>query len=422
MLESVKISRRQSEIRQALAGLVGKEKPEEAETRAMDDLDREYRSNETRYRAALISEDTERREAGGELETRSSREWSSLVDQFEMRQVALHLDEKVALTGATNEIVTELRSRGGYRGLPVPWEALEKRTGETVASGVPAPTITRPIIDRIFADSVAGRMGTQYIAIDQGLSEWPVTTSAVTAAWAAGETASVGGPTVFATTLATLQPAHNLGIQMKITRKSLKQAGAALEDAVRRDMNGAMSMSLDAAIFQGTGASGQPAGIFPNSSYGITVDSTAASASWAKFKAAITSFIVANCASSWSDVKMLMRPEIASYMDGAAFLSNTAGLTEFDILQRRVGAGNLILSSNAVAAPSGSPATSQVLLTTTVNGVAPIFVGAWGAIDLIRDPYSDAASGGLRLTALATVDVTVARASQLQILSAVKNS
>jgi hypothetical protein len=46
-----------------------------------------------------------------------------------------------------------------------------------------------------------------------------------------------------------------------------------------------------------------------------------------------------------------------------------------------------------------------------------MFVGTWGAIDMIRDPYSDAQSGGLRLTALATMDVTVARPVQLRILT-----
>ena len=57
MLDSVKIQRRQSEIRQELAALVGKENPSEDETRSMETLDTEYRSNETRYRAALIAED-----------------------------------------------------------------------------------------------------------------------------------------------------------------------------------------------------------------------------------------------------------------------------------------------------------------------------------------------------------------------------
>ena len=46
MLDSVKIARRQSEIRQALAELVGKDKPTDDETRNMESMDAEYRSNE----------------------------------------------------------------------------------------------------------------------------------------------------------------------------------------------------------------------------------------------------------------------------------------------------------------------------------------------------------------------------------------
>ncbi|SEB50505.1 hypothetical protein [Rhodobacter sp. 24-YEA-8] len=72
MLESVKITRRQSEIRQKLANLAGKEKPTEDETKEMDELDKEFQSNEVRFRAALTSESTERRAAGAELETRCS--------------------------------------------------------------------------------------------------------------------------------------------------------------------------------------------------------------------------------------------------------------------------------------------------------------------------------------------------------------
>ena len=194
MLESVKITRRQSEIRQALAGLVGKEKPTEDEVRNIEAMDLEFRQNETRYRAALICEDTERREAGAELETRSGKEWADLMAGFEMRQVAFALDEGRALSGKTAEIVTELRNAGGFRGIPVPWGALEQRAGETIASGTPNPVQTRPIIDRLFPDSVASRMGAQMISIDSGAVEWPVTTSAVSAGWADGELANAMRP------------------------------------------------------------------------------------------------------------------------------------------------------------------------------------------------------------------------------------
>jgi hypothetical protein len=60
------------------------------------------------------------------------------------------------------------------------------------------------------------------------------------------------------------------------------------------------------------------------------------------------------------------------------------------------------------------------LLTTKAGGVEPIFIGRWGGIDVIRDPYSDAQSGGLRVTMLATLDCTVSRPEQIRILSGIQ--
>lgn len=420
MLDSVKIQRRQSEIRQQLAELVGKETPTEDETRSMEKLDLEYRSNETRYRAALIAEDTERREAGEELETRSDREWSEMMAGFEMRQVALALDEGRQLDGRTAEIVTELRNQGGYRGIPVPWQALEVRAGETVASGTPNPISTRPIIDRLFPDSVASRMGAQMISIDSGAVEWPVTTSAVSAGWANGETANVAGPTVYATTDRAMSPDHNLGVQMRITRKTLKQSGAALEAAVRRDMANAMGVEMDKAVFLGTGADGQPLGVIAGAAtYGVTSTDFAGAASWTAFRQAVVRFMTANAAGSPSAVRMMIRPEVWSALDGAVFDSGS-GVTEWDRLTRNIPTGNIAMTTNGLAAPAGTPLETTALLTTNAGGVAPIFVGAWGAVDVIRDVFSDAQSGGLRITALATMDLTVARPAQLQIVSGIQ--
>lgn len=415
MLESVKIQRRQSEIRQSLAALVGKEKPTEDETRSMDTLDGEYRSNETRYRASLIAEDTERRDAKGELETRSDKDYADLIGKFELRQIALMLDEGRQLDGATAEVVQELRSHGGYRGVPVPWQALEKRVGETVASGTPDPIRTMPIIDRIFADSAAVRMGASMINIDSGAIEYPVTTSSVAAAWQTSETGSVGGPTAYATTDKPMAPNNTLGITMKITRKSLKQSGDALEQAVRRDMNGCMAVAVDKAVFLGAGASGEPAGVLVGS-YGITSTAVSAAASWAAFRAAVVRFMTANAANGPNAVRLLIRPEVFDKMDGT--LITSTAVSEWDRLVKNL--PNPVMSSNALAAPTGSPLATKALLTVSTAGVPPIFVGTWGAIDLIRDPFSDAASGGLRLTALATMDVTVSRPAQLEILTGVQ--
>jgi len=422
MLESVKITRRQSEIRQKLANLSGKEKPTEDETKEMDALDKEYQTNEVRFRAALVAENTERRAAGVEMETRTDRQFADLIAGFEMRQVALHLDEGRALTGQTAEVVQELRSQGGYRGTPVPLMALEQRAGETIASGTSDPIQTRPIIDRLFPASVAAQMGAQMIQIGSGAVEWPVTTSAVTAGWAATETGNVAGPTAYATTDKALKPEHNLGIHMRITRKTLLQSGEALESAIRRDMNGTMAAELDKAIFLGTGADGQPLGVIPGAAtYGITSTAVDAPASWAVIRAAVVRFMTANAATGPSGIKALIRPELWSFLDGVPGAVHTegvlvgTGVTEWDRLVKNIGAP--IQTSNALATPAGTPLATQALLTTSAGGVAPIFVGIWGAVDLIRDPFSDAQSGGLRLTALTTADVTVARGSQMQLLT-----
>lgn len=405
MLESVKISRRQSEIRAALAALVGKEKPTDDEVRSMTDLDREYSVNETRYRAALIAEDEERRQAGRDLETRGADEWRKLIRGFEVRQVVLHFDEGRALDGATAEVVAELRGAGGYRGIPIPWAALERREGETVAAGVADPKRTMPIVDRLFAPTVAGQMGAQFINIDAGLVEWPVVTSTVAAGWASSETGAVGSPQAFATTERVVDPSSTFGVQMKITRKAMKQLGG-LEDAVRRDMLSAISVGLDDAAFNGTGASGQPLGtIYGASTYGITETDAGPLSSWPDFQGALARFITAGALAGTSGVRLAITPDTWVTLDTAIF-DEGSGVTEWDKLLRTI--------PSPVITPT-MPA-GKALFTVNKDGVAPFTVATWGAVDVIRDPYSDAASGGLRLTGLVTADVTVLRPAQIEIV------
>lgn len=57
-------------------------------------------------------------------------------------------------------------------------------------------------------------------------------------------------------------------------------------------------------------------------------------------------------------------------------------------------------------------------MAVTAGGRAPAYLGIWGGVDVIRDPYSDAQSGGLRITGLLTVDLKVPRPIQLRKLAA----
>ena len=406
MLDSVKIARRQSEIRQSLSSLVGKETPTEDETRSMETLDAEYRSNETRYRAALIAEDTERREAGADLETRSDREFAELIGRFELRQVALSLDEGRALSGATAEVVQELRAKGGYQGIPVPLAALETRAGETVAADVPNPKTIRPIIDRLFPGSVAERLGIQRINIAQGEVAFPVATAGAVFGWQTTELGNVGEASEYQTSERSLNPDHTGGAQMIISRKALKQSGEGLEQAIRRDMNAAIGAELDRVVINGSGTAGEPLGIIPGAvSYGITSTAVGATATWAAFRAQVVAFMEANAITSANQVNLGFDPAIWAELDDA-LITGTA-VSEWDRLTKHVGTPAI---SNVIPAETA-------ILTATVQGIAPGYLGIYGGVDLIRDPYTKAQSGQLVLTGLVTADFTVPRGLQTRILT-----
>lgn len=408
MLKSVMIARRQSEIRQALAELVGKETPTDDETRQMGTLDAEYRANETRYRAALIAEDQERREAGDELETRSDREWLDLVGRFELRQVAFALDEGRALTGPTKEIVDELRAAGGYQGIPIPLAALETRAGETLADDQVNPRTIRPTIDRLFPGSVAAQLGIERIGIASGELAFPVATSGAVFGWQTDELGNVGGPSRYATTERSLNPDHTGGAQMVISRKALKQAGEGLEAAIRRDLNAVIGAELDRVVINGSGAAGQPLGMIPGAEeYGIATTAVSAAASWAAFRAQIVAFMQANAITSASQVNLGFDPVIWGELD-EALIAGTA-VSEWDRLTKHVGTPAI---SNVI--PAGT-----AIMTANVQGVAPGYLGIYGGVDLIRDPYTKAGSGSLVLTGLVTADFTVPRGLQTRILTGI---
>jgi HK97 family phage major capsid protein len=227
--------------------------------------------------------------------------------------------------------VSELRGRGfSYQGIPVPWEALEirppleTRAGETIAGGIFVPKFIAPVIERLFAASVAARMGANVFNVVSGNYEIPVMTGAITAGWATTELGNVSGPIAGTTASRTLTPSNTLGVQIKLSRKAMLQAGPELESAMRRDVSSTVMMALDQAAFLGIGSSGQPLGIvFGQATYAYATAALAAAPTYDLIRTAIAAFMTANAAQSPADILILMRPETYSKLDSVLF-TNTA--------------------------------------------------------------------------------------------------
>ena len=399
MLNSVKLAKRQSEIRQALAELSGADTLTDETRSKIDALDQEYQDGERKYRAALISEDTERREAGAELETREGKQWADLVGAFEVRQIAAALDHGHQLTGQTAEVVAEMRAQGQYQGIPMPLEALEQRN--TVSGGIADPKRTLGIFDRLFPASVAARLGVNSVSIPSGSLEYPVATQGAVAGWAATEGANVPNATAYQTAETVLAPDHTLGAHMRLSRKAAKQT-AGIEEAIRRDMSAAIGAELDRAILIGSGSDGQPTGLVD-----LATEGGEWGATWAAVRAEVVAFMEANAISDPASVNMAITPAMWSALDDAIFDAGS-GITEWQRLTG--GMARPVLSTQMTA--------NTALLSVTAGGLSPAYLGIWGGVDMIRDPFSDAQSGGLRLTGLLTVDMAVPRAIQLRTMPA----
>lgn len=404
MLTSVKISREQSEIRSQLAELAGKDNADENEIRSMNELDAKYQANEVRYRAALLAETEEREAAKGEIENRSEKEYSDLVSRFEVRQIVDSLTHGTALSGETAEVVAEMRSQGQFQGLPVPLEALEQRN--TVSTGLYEPKQTTGIFDRLFPQSVAARLGVNAVQIAQGQQEYPVATSGATSGWALSEGGNVPAATPYETAEAILSPDMLLGTEMRISRKSLKMTGAGLESAIRRDMSASIGAELDRAILLGSGAGGEPTGIVTGATNNTAITGAA---TWSTFKAEVLAFMAANAIGDPSQVNLGLNPQEWADLDDAIWDAGS-GITEWDRLVKHMGA--------PVQATQLTAGTA--LMTVTAGGLSPAYIGLYGGVDLIRDPYSDAQSGGLRLTGLLTTsDVAIPRQAQVRVISGI---
>jgi hypothetical protein len=131
----------------------------------------------------------------------------------------------------------------------------------------------------------------------------------------------------------------------------------------------------------------------------------AAVASWAAFRAEIVAFMEANAITSPGQVNLAFDPAIWADLD-AALISGTA-VSEWDRLTKHVGTPSI---SNVIPAASA-------IMTANVQGIAPGYLGVYGAVDLIRDPYTKAGSGALVLTGLVTADFTVPRGLQTRIMT-----
>ena len=316
--------------------------------------------------------------------------------------------------GFEREISQEIarQNHKSAKGIFVPsWALLTgKRDLDTSNAGglVATDTIFGEFIQALVADTVLGRVGIRTleglvgdVAIPKG--------SAAAAYWITPE-----GGEATATTPGIGQVAatpHTVGAYTDITRKLLIQNGISSQNLVADELRGAIARAVEAAVFSGTGANGQPTGldnfteVVGGETVGIpTVSMTAGAPTHADMVEFWSKIYTANA--NGERMSFIGSPAVK------ALLRTTRDVT---VIKNEAGTDNVAAVGTDYLCDADSRVEGYEFHMSNLCNSKKLYFGDWreimlafwSGIDLIVDTASLSLSGGVRVVAFQDCDVII---------------
>jgi HK97 family phage major capsid protein len=279
------------------------------------------------------------------------------------------------------------------KGFFVPLEVQRTMTaGSAAAGGYLVGTEHRAdmFIEALRAMAVAFRAGVRTLPGLVGNVSIPKQTSSATFAWI------TEGADVTLTDLAlgavTLTP-RTISGGVPMTRKLLQQSSPAVEMLVREDLIRGAALAIDDAVFEGSGAAGQPLGIANHGDINTVAVSSDGTPTWAEV-VGFESAVAADDALGGS----------------LAYVTTPTVRGNMKVTSKDTGSGLFVASGNET---NGYPILTSTQLTANAllfGDWSQIIVGFWGVLDVKPDEATLAASGGLILRAFQDCDVAIRHA------------
>ena len=240
------------------------------------------------------------------------------------------------------------------------------------------------------------KLGVRFINGLQG--NVAVVTGGADASWVAEEgTKSIDRP---AYAKAVLSP-KRLQVLQGITYDLLHQSTKDVDRLIMDDMVKAHAAALDAAIFAGSGSSGQPTGVLNNSSVNsINTGTNGGAITYQKLVDMETEVGIDNglldetlayVSNAKVQGKMKTIPQIAGY---PFYLLNDGKVNGYPFYM-----------TNALPSNMTQGSTSGACSAALFGAWSQVIVGGWGGLQFIVDPYTAKNKGVLEITAIAYHDV-----------------
>ena len=405
MTNSQKIQIRQSEIRQRLNSLSSLEgddyTPEHrAET---DKLSTEFQDLETKFRAAIVAES--KAVPPVDREGREGAEIRELVGKSSLSAYISEAANQSPLSDSSPEaeLRKELLGESAQPG-QLPWavlapEALEERQTDadtTLASSLALPSRQNQIISRVFSQSAIPWLRIQTVSVPTGTAAWPILSAGTTALQRSpGQRIDATAATFQAT---AIEPVR-LSARYRFRVEDLAKLRG-MEQALRTDLRSAIADAMDAQVIAGNGTAPNVDGL---TNFLTAPDDPDAVFSWTDAVRAVASQVDGRYAATPSQVRLLVDPQL--YPSLATSLHATASVSAAARYIESI-SGGIRVSAN-LPAPASNIATALISKTAQIGSVAPV----WEGLSLIRDPYTEAASGRVSITAVALWNFQVVRSA-----------
>ena len=288
MTRSQRLQIEQSEKRQRINELLGKDSMTDDERGELETLTGRMQQIEVEYRAAVVAEGTEldqRRAEAGDIDP-ETRERIELRSKARLTEFLLCRAQGRLPSGAE----AELQGAAGVTGIPLEiWDTPqpERRSGAEQRAVTPAPGTVGvnldPIRPAVFANSIAPRLGIEMPRVMSGTYATGTISTSQTASALAKAAAAVG--TAGAITVTTASP-KRVSARLELTLEDIAAVGQAnFESILRQNLSLALSDALDSQMINGNGTAPNLTGMFQR-----LTDPTAAPTAVAGFDTFVAAF------------------------------------------------------------------------------------------------------------------------------------
>jgi len=419
MTNKQKLELEQSEKRQRINELLGKDEKTEQELNELQDLTKRMQDLEIEYRAAVVSEGEEEARKLGESTQQGdgeSAELRSLFSRVSLNDYLTPASAGTGLEGAAKELnaALEVPVIGVSGGVAVPYAVLLERRDSmpeletrayTQTSANDGQETQRPILQRLFGPGVMDYLGVRIDSVPVGRVEWPLLSGGTTASQTK-ETAD--GPAAASATFdyANMKPKRLTGsyeytVEMQASVQDLEQA-------LRRDLADVIKSKMTDLILNGLAPTTQN----PQNVQGFLTKITAVDfqtgspASAQVFGELHAQGVDGVHAEMESQVQSVVG--IKTYQRAAGVYITGSGEAGSELLKRRSGG---CYASSYIPAPASNKKQSVILHSAGPNGGSmrgDSVAAMWPTLEIIRDHYTKARQGGVVLTWITLWDAVVA--------------